>query len=151
MSETFSTILFCTDFSDGAANALKFAVRAAVRNNARLFILHVPPEADAQFWKGYIADDSGDLAEKNEHALVTKMRTEYGPSIPPEVNWEPRLDAGSPPDRIAAFVRENAISLVVMGRPRPRFLRSVLFPSVVEKVTRTVECPILIIPESSRR
>lgn len=144
----FSRILFCTDFSSGAANALKYAVRAALRNQARLFILHVMPEAGAQFWKGYIVEDGSDLTARNREALVRKIRAEYGSIIPAEVEWEPCLDAGPASERIAAFVSENDVSLVVMGRPRPRFLRSVLFGSVAAKVVRTVQCPLLIIPES---
>ena len=146
MDVSFEKILFCTDFSAGAANALKYAVKAALRNSARLYVLHVVPEADAQFWKGYVVEDGHDLARENAATLEDKLRAEYAPQIPPDVWWEPRLDAGPAPDRIAAFVRENGISLVVMGRPRPRFLRSLLFGSVAAKVARTIECPLLIVP-----
>lgn len=146
MDVSFGKILFCTDFSDGAANALKYAVKAALRNSAKLYVLHVVPEADAQFWKGYVVEDGHDLAKENSTALEAKIRSEYASMIPPEVKWEPRLDAGPPPDRIAAFVRDNGVSLVVMGRPRPRPLRSLLFGSVASKVARTVQCPLLIVP-----
>ena len=80
--------------------------------------------------------------------IGAKLRAEYAASIPLEVNWEPVVDAGPAPDRIVSFVREKDISLVVLGRPRPRFLRSLLFGSVASKVARTVTCPMLIVPEA---
>ena len=148
MEVSFAKILFCTDFSAVAAHALKYAVKAAMRNKARLYVLHVVPEADAQFWKGYIVEDGSDLVARNRKTLLEKIRAEYGSVIPGEVEWEPCLDAGPASERIAAFVSEKDISLVVLGRPRPRFLRSILFGSVAAKVVRTVQCPLLIIPES---
>ena len=51
----FQRILFCTDFSESAEAAFAFAVDAAVRRpGAVLFLLHVIPEVEAQFWKSYI-------------------------------------------------------------------------------------------------
>ena len=53
--ETFERILFCTDFSQNAYDAFGFAVDAASRRpGCLLYILHVIPEPDAQFWKTYI-------------------------------------------------------------------------------------------------
>ncbi|MBP5544418.1 MAG: universal stress protein [Kiritimatiellae bacterium] len=144
----FTSILFCTDFSSGAANALKYAVKAALRNRAHLYILHVVPEADAQFWRGYLDGDNQASPDSGAAELRAKLRAEYAASIPLEVNWEPVVDAGPAPDRIVSFVREKDISLVVLGRPRPRFLRSLLFGSVASKVARTVTCPMLIVPEA---
>ncbi|MBR0057089.1 MAG: universal stress protein [Kiritimatiellae bacterium] len=149
MSVSFEKILFCTDFSAGAANALKFAVKAAIRNSAHLYVLHVVPEAGAQFWKGYVVEDGHDLAKENAAKLKEKLIAEYAPMIPEEVRWEPCLDAGPASDRIAAFVRARGVSLVVMGRPRPRALRALFFGSVVSKVARTVECPLLIVPSNA--
>lgn len=144
---SFSKILFCTDFSTGASNAFKFALKAALRNDAELHVLHVMAEADAQFWKGYVVEDGQDLAKKNNEALLAKIQAEYGQTIPDGVKLEAHLVAGSPADEILSFVRENGISLVVLGRPRPRFLRSLLFGSVASRIARKVECPLLIVPE----
>jgi len=51
----YQKILFCTDFSENAGYAFNFAVDAAVRRpSCTLYLLHVIPESDAQFWKTYI-------------------------------------------------------------------------------------------------
>ena len=65
----YRRILFCTDFSDNAKFAFDFAIDAAIRNvGCTLTLLHVIPEPDAQFWKGYIyeADEDVDARAKRE-------------------------------------------------------------------------------------
>ena len=147
MDTSFRKILFCTDFSKGAANAFRYALKAARTNGAELHILHVMAEADAQFWNGYVVEDGQDLAEKNRKALIDKIQASYGSDIPQGIAWSAHMATGPAADKIAEFVRSNGISLVVLGRPRPRFLRTFLFGSVAAKVARTVACPLLVVPE----
>lgn len=147
MDTSFTRILFCTDFSSGAANALRYAVKAAIANGAELHILHVMAEADAQFWKGYVVEDGQDLAEKNSRAIRERMKAAYGEAIPDGISWHAHIANGPAADKIVEFVRDNGISLVVLGRPRPRFLRTLLFGSVASKVARAVGCPLLVVPE----
>ncbi|MBR3087299.1 MAG: universal stress protein [Kiritimatiellae bacterium] len=147
MTTSFEKILFCTDFSAVSARAFDYAVKAAVRNRAKLYILHVAQDAAVQFWKGYVVEDGSDLAEKNAAAVKGRMQSEYGIEIPASVEWEPCYEVGQPAERILGFVREKGVSLVVMGRPRPQPLRSLLFGSVAARVSRTVACPLLIIPD----
>lgn len=147
MDTSFKKILFCTDFSRGAARAFRFALGEAERNHAELHILHVTAEADSQFWKGYVVDDGQDLAAKNDNALNERIRREYAGEIGDGISWQVHLATGDPAEKIVEFVRDNGISLVVLGRPRPHFLRSTLFGSVATKVAREVGCPLLIVPE----
>ena len=52
---TYQKILYCTDFSENALIAFDFAVDAAKRRpGCILYLLHVVPESEAQFWKTYI-------------------------------------------------------------------------------------------------
>ena len=146
MEVGFSKILFCTDFSKGAAKAFKYALKSAGNNGARLYLLHVIPEADAQFWKGYVVEDGQDLDEKTRNALDARIREEYLSQIPGGIDYEVVYRVGSPSQQILDFSRENDISLVVLGRPRRRFLRSMLYGSVASKVARLVECPLLVVP-----
>ena len=56
----FQRILFCTDFSEHADLAFDFAVDAAKRRpGCTLYLLHVIPEPEAQFWKTYIYEVDG--------------------------------------------------------------------------------------------
>ena len=64
LQTTFQRILFCTDLSENADFAFQFALDAARRRpGSELYILHVIPETEAQFWKTYVYEvedvDSG--------------------------------------------------------------------------------------------
>lgn len=146
MEVGFPKILFCTDFSKGAANAFKFALKAAVNNHAQLFIMHVLPEADAQFWKGYVMEDGKDLEAKAHRALYKQVADEYLSKIPEGVECETVYRSGDAAQQIIEFAKERDISLVVMARPRPRFLRSFLYGSTASKVARLIPCPLLVVP-----
>ena len=67
----YRRILFCSDFSENADFAFGFAVDAAQRNSgSTLYLLHVLPEPDAQFWKTYIYDSDGDPDSKAKAELL---------------------------------------------------------------------------------
>ena len=143
----FTKILFCTDFSATADKAFKYAVRAASRNAAKLFILHVAPEADAQFWKGYVYEDEGqDPEDKALRALREKVEAAYAPAIPEGGEWESALRAGAAAEQILAFARENAIDLAVLGRQGAGGVRDLFFGNVAAKVAKAIPCPVLIVP-----
>ena len=53
--QIFQRILFCTDFSRNADLAFSFALDLARRTpGTLLYLLHVIPEPEAQFWKTYL-------------------------------------------------------------------------------------------------
>lgn len=142
----FKKIVFCTDFSDGANVAFKYALKAAVTNRAKLYILHVLPEPDAQFWRGYVVEDDKDLEAKARKDLHEKVSVEYLSKIPEGVEVETVYPVGNAAHQILDFVKAREVSLVIMGRPRQRLLRSLLYGSIASVVARSVSCPILIVP-----
>lgn len=143
---SFQKILFCTDFSKGALAAFHYALKSAMVNHAQLLILHVLPEADAQFWNGYVVEDGKDLTGKNQSALLDRFSKEYLSLVPSSVSCSTLCRAGNAAQQILETVKNENISLVVMGRPRPRFLRSFLYGSTASKVARTISCPLLVVP-----
>lgn len=81
-------ILFCTDFSENAALALDYAIDAAIRREgAELFILHVIPEPESQFWKSYIYEADFNVDEKAKQDLDSMIAAEYIPRIPPGMTF----------------------------------------------------------------
>ncbi len=145
MTPDFKNILFCTDFSDGAAQAFQYALKAAINNKARLYILHILPEADAQFWHGYIAMENG-APEDNVRIVLDGQMKQYLEQIPADVQCEASYRPGGEANQIANFCREKDISLVVIGRPKPRLLEGLLFESTTSRIVKAVPCPILIAP-----
>ncbi len=70
-------ILFCTDFSANAALAFDYAIDAAARREGSLlYLLHVIPEPESQFWRTYIYDADFNVDEKAKRDLDEKIATE---------------------------------------------------------------------------
>ena len=146
----FKRILFATDFSANASKAFDFAVHAAGNHpGSVLHLLHVLPEPDAHFWKGYIYDepDAVDPDAKAKADLDRRIADEYRPRIPDGINFEKVFRVGTPATAILAYAKEFGADLIVMGRQGSGAIASrLLYGNVSTKVIRAAECPVLVIP-----
>jgi len=139
-------ILFCTDFSANADFAFDFAIDAATRRpGCTLFLLHVVPEPDAQFWKTYLYEVD-DIDEKAKHDIDAKITEAYLPRVPPGVEFKPEFRVGRDYVKILEFAREQDVDLIVLGRHGHTAFAKWVSGSVAEKVARKAECPVLIVP-----
>ncbi len=142
----FQRILFCTDFSENSDFAFDFAVDTARRRpGCVLYLLHVVPEPDAQFWKTYLYEVDG-VEEKGRRDMEAKIRETYLPRLPEGVEMRVEIREGRDAYQILLFARENKIDLIVMGRHGRSGLGKALFGQVTELVTRKAECAVLVIP-----
>jgi len=142
----FSKILFCTDFSANADFAFAFACKAAVSNpGATLILLHVIPEPDAQFWKGYIYE-VGDMDAKARADIDQRIDTGYRPRVPPGVNFKVEMQIGDPARAILEYAEAESADLIVLGRQGRRPLAQWLLGNVAGKIAQKALCPVLIIP-----
>ncbi len=140
-------ILFCTDFSDNADAAFDHAVVAASHHAMPLlYLLHVLPEPDAQFWKGYIYSADEDPDARARAAIDARIDANYRPRIPANLTFETHFRVGNPADQIVACATELPANLIVMGRQGRGALRSLFFGDVAARVVRHAPCPVLIIP-----
>lgn len=140
-------ILFCTDFSPNANLAFDHAIEAAVRRpGCELYLLHVIPAPDAQFWKTYIKENGVDINQKAKDDIDAKINQEYRAKVPPEVQFKPVFRIGKAYMEIIAFAREIDANLIVMGRQGGNALESLFFGTVAEKVVKRAKCPVLVIP-----
>ena len=147
----FRKVLFCTDFSTNADFAFDYAVAEAVRwPDCTLYLLHVIPEPDAQFWKTYIyeVDDVDQQAKKDIDARIEQV---YLPRVPEGLDFEVVHLIGHDYQRILEFADEKDIDLIVMGRQGRSSLGKWLFGEITEKVTRKARCAVLVIPLSYER
>ena len=141
-------ILFCTDFSENADFAFDFAVDSASRRpGSTLYLLHVIPEPEAQFWKTYLYEVD-DVDNKARHDIDAKISEKYRPRVPPEVHLEIEVRIGKDSQRILEFAEEKDVDLIVMGRQGRSGFGTVLFGKVTEKIARHAVCPVLIVPMS---
>jgi nucleotide-binding universal stress UspA family protein len=141
-------ILFCTDFSKNAEFAFQFAVDAALRRpGCELYLLHVVPETDAQFWKNYIYEvDNVDNKAKRD--IDQRIEETYRSKLPTGLELKVEFRVGRDWQEILNFANEQDIDLIVMGRQGKGSLQTALFGNVTEKVARKADCAVLIVPLS---
>ena len=143
---SFQKILFCTDFSENADFAFQYALKLARQNpNCTLFLLHVVPESDAQFWKGYIYEVE-DVDQKAKQDIEERLDRTYRAKIPAEIGFQAEFRVGKDYQEILDFAKEQDVDLIVIGRQGRGSLSKAFFGNVTEKVARNAPCAILIIP-----
>ncbi len=142
----YRKILFCTDFSENAHFAFDFAVDAAIRNvGCTLYLLHVIPEPDAQFWKGYIYE-VGDMDAKARADIDCAIEAEYRPRVPDDVTFEVEMRIGDAARMILDFAEQQGVDLIVLGRQGRGAITQWLLGNVTGKVARKATCPVLVVP-----
>ena len=148
LDSPYRRILFCTDFSRNADFAFDYALDAAHRRpGVTLYLLHVIPEPEAQFWKTYIYEVEG-VDEKARRDVDAKIDEVYRPRVPAGMDLEFHVRIGRDYQEILGFARENDVDLIVLGRQGRSEIGQFFFGSVTEKVARRAECAVLIVPAS---
>ncbi len=136
-------ILFCTDFSANADGAFRLALEEATRSAAsRLTLLHVLPEPEAQFWKGYIYEVEN-VDAKARADIDLKIAASYRPRIPAGLDFRTLFRTGNPAQTILDVAQSEAVDLIVLGRQGHG---SVFYGNVASRVARHAECPVLVVP-----
>lgn len=143
-------ILWPTDFSTSAQQALVHAIRWARRFGAEVHALHV------------IAVDAGDPHDPAHYAgdaesLETRLRERTGEALrevldahgTADLATSVAVEAGKAvAPAILRYVGNRGIDLVVMGTHGRRGFRSLLIGSVAEEVMRQTPCPVLAVRQS---
>ncbi|MBI5384916.1 MAG: universal stress protein [Verrucomicrobia bacterium] len=144
----FKRILFCTDFSESADAAFDFAIDATIRRpGSTLYLLHVMHEADAQFWRSYLAEVD-DVEEQSRLAITEKIRTAYLSRLPAGLEVKIEVRDGPDAPTILEFAASNSIDLIIIGRHGHGGVSKALFGGVAEKIVRKADCAVLVIPLS---
>jgi len=138
-------ILFPTDFSEGAAHALSYAVDLAKHYNARLYILHVIYDIKraAGLNIPHISSDElyaglNDLATKElEKSCIEETR---------ELSDVKKVVVqGIPYEEIIGFVKKEKIDMVVIGTYGRSGLDRFIFGSTAERVVRRAPCAVVTV------
>jgi len=142
----FRRILFCTDFSESADAAFEFALDAVVRRpGSKLYLLHVVPEVQAQFWKSYIYEVDN-IDSEAKRLIDKKVAETYLSHVPPGMEVETVFRVGSEAQCILDFAAQAKIDLIVLGRHGRSGVHKALYGSVAEKIVRRAPSAVLIIP-----
>ena len=148
----YKKLLFCTDFSENADYAFKFAYGVAKRDEGLLYILHVLPDNPNQAYiDGFIAQEDLEKIQKNiEEDLVNNYKERYAKKIEGEIEFETVTKSGRADKEILEFAEKEKVDLIVMGTHGRTGIEHVVFGSVAEKVLQHSPFPVLIIPDRKK-
>lgn len=130
-------ILFPTDFSTTADEALKFATMIAKDTGAKLLIVHVA-EIPSVYGAGemYYGIVDPDISALNQ---LLKAVTPSDPAVA----HEHRMLTGDPAGAITELAKAEDCDLIVMSTHGRTGLGRALMGSVAEVIVRRASCPVL--------
>ncbi len=141
------TILVPTDLSEGAEEALDYALGLAAALGAQVHLLNVvgiPSLGVPELGIAMAATTIDTIVVENQKAiddLAARKRATapIGQAI---------LRTGDAKDTILQVAKELGVDLIVMGTHGRRGIRRALLGSIAELVVRTAECPVLTVRTS---
>lgn len=139
------TILFPTDFSQGARAALDYALSLAQDYKAKLILLYVIQDISIAEWYIPSSISAADLVEdmqKSAEKEMEKWRTEAANRVP---NVEKMVVRGVPFVEIIKVAKEQEADMIVIGTHGRTGIDHMLFGSTAEKVVRKAPCPVLTV------
>ena len=139
-------ILVPTDFSDNAAQALRYAVMLAKKTGAELLLLNV--------YEIYIPVDGEqilhDTHEIEEEAKKEQLLAEVKEFIPGDVKYRLFVEPGSPVYKIAQIAEDHNADLIVMGIRGCNKLQQIIVGSTTTALIRNSKIPVFVIPENAK-
>jgi len=142
-------ILCPIDHSDGSKEALKYAVSFAMKNEAKLYLLHI---IDIRSF-----DESIDTmaAQIPNDETIKQLKTKLFECIPEEIRSDMQIEAlvvqGIPFAEIISIAKGNNVDMIVMGTHGRTGLAHIMIGSVSEKVVRKAHCPVLTVRQSGHK
>lgn len=136
-------ILFPIDFSEGAMNALDYAISLSKEYNAKLYLLHVVHEISmtAGWQVPHIRID--ELYRDMEESARKELEKCCMEELRGLKDVERIVLRGIPDEEILKVAREKKIDLIVIGTHGRTGIDRFLFGSTAEKVVRKAPCPVL--------
>jgi nucleotide-binding universal stress UspA family protein len=148
----FKRILVPTDFSEGAEQALKYAVRFNDLYHAEIFLLHVftLPEYVSQLSAkanvdSEVADDVLEAAKKRALEKLEDIVRRLADEKPALIT---SLSIGCPFEEIVKFSAERDVDLIVMSTHGRIGLRRILLGGTTERVMSHAACPVLVLKQT---
>ncbi len=139
------SILFPTDFSEGSAEALKYAVEFANRYGAKLYVLHVIYDV-AKASGFYVPHISMDAIYKEIQEGAKKELDNFGVNeLSGLKNVERIVQTGVPYQEIMNCAVKNKIDIIIIGTHGRTGIDRILFGSTAAQVVRNAPCPVLTV------
>ena len=141
-----SNILFCTDLSDAANNALPYAAQLARTFEAKLFALYVKSaDGDRRLEDSEIFSAPAESIEMQARTVIMNLLDNF-----PGIQSDILVEEGNVWPVLASVIAKKQIDLVVLGTRGRTGLNKLLLGSVAEDIFRQAPCPVLTVgPHSS--
>lgn len=139
------SILFPTDFSEGSAEALKYAVEFAKKYDAKLYVIHIIYDvAKASGW--YVPHISMDKLYQDIQEGAKKELDNFGvQELSGIKNIERVVITGIPHQEIVAFANSKKVDMIILGTHGRTGIDRILFGSTAAQVVRNAPCPVLTV------
>jgi len=136
-------LLVPTDFSSCAEHALQVAVQLAETFHANLHLLtclDLPED-----WDNLTEAERSTFPEalqrsQNAHHTLEAIEKRY-----PDLTLISHITGEDLPERVAAFVADRGIDLIVMGSHGTQGKSEFFIGSNTQRVVRTVHCPVMVV------
>lgn len=139
-----SKILAPTDCSEASIDALKYSIKIAKAQRAKLMVLHV----ESHFQKAGLQADfrKGVSNLKNELAATKNQLEEFWKFMGEnEVEADLVVEYGDPFTEIMRYAKSKKNDIIVMGTHGRTGLMHVLMGSVAEKIVRYSPIPVVTV------
>ncbi|MCP4269712.1 MAG: universal stress protein [Candidatus Brocadiaceae bacterium] len=139
-------ILCPIDHSDCSKEALKYAVSFALKDKAKLYLLHV---VDIRSFNESIDAISNQIPDEE---TLKQLKRKLIDCIPEEIREDMDIEAlvvqGIPFAEIISTAKTNDIDMIVIGSHGRTGIVHMMMGSVSEKVVRKAHCPVLAVRKS---
>jgi len=129
------TILVPVDFSDASTNALSFAAELSKRGSARLLIVNILEQEEAE-----------DETKNKLKAIESDLKSSFGSGL----NCESSFAHGNFVTTLKKIIAVQVPDLIVMGTKGASGLKKILIGSNTVNVLANTTVPSLVIPEVAR-
>jgi len=139
------TILFPTDFSNGARAAMDHAISLARDYKAKLLLLYVVQDISIAEWYIPSSLSATELVEDMQKSAWQEME-KWAAEVSSKIGAVEKLIVrGAPFVEIIKTAREKKADLIVIGTHGRTGIDHILFGSTAEKVVRKAPCPVLTV------
>ena len=137
-------VLFLTDFSDEAAEALEYAWDFAGKFNARLYVLHVIEDATHKRYGSVVGDYHA--FDKNAQEKTTQWLAQiHREELLGSPNCEMLVERGELFEHVLRVVREQHIDVMVLSAHTHAGFHLHLISNLPEKLVRKAPCHVFVV------
>ncbi len=149
--KTNKHLLFPTDFSEAAQDALISTLHLAAQNGAKVTVLHIIyPEyepMDLPVLSAKATEEKLEVAKAVMENLISSTRELLKDRLKPLPEMETQIEIGIPAAGIIRLAKELHCDMIAMGTRKKHSTLEQWLGTVTAEVVQKADCPVLVLPE----